>query len=163
MPWIYLAYPRLRRCAGPAASPRRAPGRPLMLRGAVLAPAPERLPVPRVRSHCRVINKGTELVCGCCIKWMCGSTERQCDRAQAVPRGVAPPVGGQPEARLAATPAWMAVFAHGRHLFLSGLHPSLLTSGHSDEGPSSTRKRSKVYRKFGTGCYDLDSSGPQRT
>jgi hypothetical protein len=36
---------------------------------------------PRVRSHCRFRNRGTEYVSESGKKWMQGSTKRQCDRA----------------------------------------------------------------------------------
>jgi hypothetical protein len=46
--------------------------------------APKRLELsvePRVRSHCRFRNRGTEYVGDSGITWMSASTKRQCDRA----------------------------------------------------------------------------------
>jgi hypothetical protein len=40
---------------------------------------------PRVRSHCRFRKRCTEYVSDSGIKWVNGSTERQCDRALAEP------------------------------------------------------------------------------
>jgi hypothetical protein len=40
---------------------------------------------PRVRSHCRFRNRGAEYVRESGIKWMRGSTRRQCDRALVRP------------------------------------------------------------------------------
>jgi hypothetical protein len=40
---------------------------------------------PRVRSHCRFRNRGTEYVSKSGVKGMSGSTKRQCDRALAPP------------------------------------------------------------------------------
>jgi hypothetical protein len=37
--------------------------------------------VARVRSHCRFIKIGAEYVSEYGLKWMSGSTKRQCDRA----------------------------------------------------------------------------------
>ena len=57
----------------------------LLLRelGARREPADERQ--PRVRSHCRFRNRGTEYVSGSCIKWIGGGAKRQCDRALRQP------------------------------------------------------------------------------
>jgi hypothetical protein len=41
---------------------------------------------PRVRSHCRFRNSGTEYVSDSGVKWMRGGTQRQCDRALRAPR-----------------------------------------------------------------------------
>ena len=41
--------------------------------------------LPRVRSHCRFINRGTDPLSKSGIKWMSGSTKRQCDRALGLP------------------------------------------------------------------------------
>ena len=49
-------------------------------------PAPALRTACRVRSHCRFINRGTEFVRDSGIKWMSGSTKRQC----AVPGGPGP-------------------------------------------------------------------------
>jgi hypothetical protein len=46
--------------------------------------------VPRVRLHCRFRNRGTEYVSKSGMKWMGGSTKRQCDRALGVPAQRAP-------------------------------------------------------------------------
>jgi hypothetical protein len=40
---------------------------------------------PRVRSHCCFRNRGTEYISESGIKWMSGSTTRQCDRALSEP------------------------------------------------------------------------------
>ena len=44
---------------------------------------------PRVRSHCRFRNRGTEYVSEYGIKWTRGSLKRQCDRALTHPRAAA--------------------------------------------------------------------------
>jgi hypothetical protein len=63
-------------------SPLAAPRRPAWAwRG---APGRPRAP-PRVRSQCRFSNRGTEYVSRSGIKWMSGSTKRQCDRTLAPP------------------------------------------------------------------------------
>ena len=42
-------------------------------------------PAPRVRSHCRFRNRGTDYVRESGMKWMNASTKRQCDRALPSP------------------------------------------------------------------------------
>jgi hypothetical protein len=44
-----------------------------------------RRPRPGARSHCHSINRGTEGVSESAMKWMSGSTERQCGRAPTAP------------------------------------------------------------------------------
>jgi hypothetical protein len=60
------------------------PPRPDLLPGHELLGAQRRL--PRVRLHCRFRNRGPEYVSESGIKWMSGSTKRQCDRALRPPR-----------------------------------------------------------------------------
>jgi hypothetical protein len=42
---------------------------------------------PRVRSHCRFSNRGTEYVSESGMKWVSGSAKQECDRALSRPRG----------------------------------------------------------------------------
>jgi hypothetical protein len=58
-------------------------------------------PAPRVRSHCRFRNRGTDYVREYGMKWMSFSTKRQCDRALPAP----PPPARQPRRRPPRPPA----------------------------------------------------------
>jgi hypothetical protein len=40
---------------------------------------------PRVRSHCRFRNRGTDYLSTSCMKWMSGNAKRRCDRALSAP------------------------------------------------------------------------------
>ena len=87
------------RAASPRPAPRHRCGRPLPAPGhpggqpalpALRATASPLLTgmsrsAPRVRSHWRFRNKGTEYVSNSGIKWMRCGTKRQCDRALAAP------------------------------------------------------------------------------
>jgi hypothetical protein len=90
-----------------ARAPRAAPPRP-----PPRAPrAPRRRARPRVRSHCRFRNRGTEYARAPGMKRMSGAATRQCDRALAAPPPPCtawPPPAPQPRPR---PPAWPS---HGR-------------------------------------------------
>ena len=49
--------------------------------------------VPRVRSHCRFTQRGTEYDCKYGTKWVTSSAKRQCDRALLAPVGVGAVIG----------------------------------------------------------------------
>jgi hypothetical protein len=64
------------------------------------APASDRPTSPRVRSHCRFRNRSTEYVRKFDMKWISGSTKRQCDRARTPPRRIGTPGSSRPWARV---------------------------------------------------------------